>query len=357
MARLLIASELDFAVQEKIRAIQVSADSLLHVINDILDFSKVEAGQLEIEVVEFDMAEVLDSAFTVLQTKAMEHPVRFDLIYPQAHLPMLKGDPSRLSEVLLNLLSNALKFTTQGGSRCAHVLWRSRSDSIEVEIVVADTGIGMTREEMDNVFQPFSQADSSISRRFGGTGLGLSISRDLVELMGGRLEVESAPGEGSTFTITLPYPVIPADDTAPAKRAESAPAVYLISESPELCSSLRSMLAYLGCDLCRVGSVPEAIDLAAVRHPNGPIILLVDRSLAKGYARGLDPDLREPMPSRFRRVLLSDAITQERVEGASVLNYPFSRYKLLNLVCSLADVPLPKALSGSMRHSRMMMLT
>ena len=197
MARILRDSSLDHEALEQVRSIQISADSLLHVLNDILDFSKVEAGQLDIEVVDFDVAQVIDSAFAVLQTRANAKALRFDFIYPDADLPLLRGDPSRLSEILLNLLGNSIKFTSEGTVSLIGRVRARTAHSISLQLRIRDTGIGMTPEEMEHVFEPFTQADSSINRRFGGSGLGLAICKDLIELMAGTLEVESESGKGS----------------------------------------------------------------------------------------------------------------------------------------------------------------
>lgn len=344
MARLLVNSKLDHEHMEQVRSIQVSSDSLLRIINDILDFSKVEAGQLEIEVVEFNLAEVMDSAFTVLQSKASEHPIRFDIVYPDVRLPLLKGDPSRLSEVLLNLLSNSLKFTNEGSVGLKTRVVTMGADRVDLEITVADTGIGMSSEVQARVFQPFAQADSSINRRFGGTGLGLSICRDLIQLMGGSLSVESEPGDGSLFSVHLPFSLAASAVDPSIASLPYAPSFFLVTASDEFYASVRSMLAYLGVKLQRVEAASDIEALSERGLVADASVLMVDRSLTLGYTPGRDADLLHPLPEGFKRILISELIPPGTVKNASVLNYPFSRYKLLSLICSLFEQPIPSSI-------------
>ncbi len=185
--------------------ISVAANSLLGIINDILDFSKIEAGKLTIESVEFDLEGVLENLSSVASLKA--HEKGLELIFSvDRDIPLsLVGDPLRLGQVLLNLTNNAVKFTQSG-----HILVSIRriqedSERAILHFLVKDTGIGITEEQRSRLFQEFSQADASITRRYGGTGLGLTICKRLVEMMGGTIQVESAPGQGSTFSFTAMF--------------------------------------------------------------------------------------------------------------------------------------------------------
>ncbi|MDJ0840983.1 MAG: response regulator [Acidobacteriota bacterium] len=185
--------------------IDTSSQSLLGIINDILDFSKIEAGKLELEYREFSMQEVLDNLCIMFSGKAAEKGV--ELIVTQSpQLPRrFIGDPLRISQVLINLVSNAVKFTSQG-----EVLVRvsgereGNNEKIPLQFSIKDSGTGIDQETVDKLFQPFTQADESITRKHGGTGLGLAISHHLVQLMGGTISVDSTPGHGSTFKFTLP---------------------------------------------------------------------------------------------------------------------------------------------------------
>ncbi len=180
-----------------------SALSLLGIINDILDFSKIEAGRLDMEEIEFEIDQVLDNLATVANVKTQDKGLEF-LFRRDPHVPtILIGDPLRLGQILINLTNNAVKFTENGEIVVSVDLTDKSGDEATVKVSVRDTGIGMTVEQQGKLFQSFSQADSSTTRKYGGTGLGLAISKQLVELMGGEIGVESEPGIGSIFTFTV----------------------------------------------------------------------------------------------------------------------------------------------------------
>ena len=188
-------------------AIKDAGHALLTVINDILDFSKIEAGKIHIERVDFDPARVIESACELLVMQARSKSLSLNVFVDPAIPEMLRGDPERLRQIILNLTSNAIKFSDHG-----EVLVRAKLDSRQngtahLQVSVRDSGIGLTPEEQEKLFQPFVQADGSISRKFGGTGLGLSISKRLVELMGGTIGLSSEKGRGSTFWVSLPFEV------------------------------------------------------------------------------------------------------------------------------------------------------
>jgi PAS domain S-box-containing protein len=207
MGELLLTSGLDAEQREYAETICSSAEALLTIINDILDFSKIEAGKLDTEVVTFDLRSVLDRSVRVLAAKAEQQGLELAWSVASDVPTLLRGDPGRLRQVLLNLLSNAVKFTPQGKVTLHAVspVGGRTANSVTVELAVSDTGIGMTEEGIGALFNAFTQHDASMTRRYGGTGLGLAISKQLVELMGGALTVASRPGEGSTFTATIPF--------------------------------------------------------------------------------------------------------------------------------------------------------
>ena len=182
-----------------LKKIQSSASLLLGIINDILDFSRIEAGKMDIESVQFNLPEMVENLLTLILPKIEEKGIdlRFDI---DSSLPeMVQGDSLRLSQVLLNLLGNSAKFTSSGNVTLAMRGEQLSDDVLSLNCQVSDTGIGMHSDQLVNLFNPFTQADSTIVRQFGGTGLGLSISKALVELMGGVISVKSIPGEGSAF--------------------------------------------------------------------------------------------------------------------------------------------------------------
>jgi two-component system CheB/CheR fusion protein len=206
MTTLALHTHLDDRQRNYVEKAQRSAQSLLGLLNDILDFSKIESGKLDVEAVPFSPHDVIDNISNVLGSKCEEEGIdlTFDI---GSDVPTdLLGDPLRLTQILLNLGGNAVKFTESG--QCVQIgLYCKQQSETEVELLchVCDTGLGMSDEVQQRLFQPFAQADSSITRNYGGTGLGLSISKRLVELLGGRIWVESAPGEGSTFFFTARF--------------------------------------------------------------------------------------------------------------------------------------------------------
>ncbi|KNC99804.1 PAS domain S-box protein [Spizellomyces punctatus DAOM BR117] len=208
MTDLLLESDLNITQQEYASNIRLSAECLLTVINDILDFSKVEAGKLEMDPVSFNVANLVTDVIKILSLSAMKKDIQLDTIIQLQAFGNVVGDASRIRQVLINLMSNAIKFTPVKG-RISVRLSEVDSSSEHVQqyrFDVEDTGIGMSPDVLERLFQPFSQAESSTARRFGGTGLGLSISKGLVQLMGGTISVSSTEGEGSTFSFVLPLP-------------------------------------------------------------------------------------------------------------------------------------------------------
>jgi PAS domain S-box-containing protein len=203
MAHLALQSGLTARQQNYVQKIHASAESLLGIINDILDFSKIEAGKLDIERVGFNLADVLDNLANVVGMKAEEKGLELLYLEPPDLPIALVGDPLRLSQVLLNLTNNAVKFTNQGEVSVALQVVGRGDDWVDLRFEVRDTGIGIEPVQRERLFQPFEQADASTSRRYGGTGLGLAISRQLVHLMGGQLDVLSQAGRGSCFFFTL----------------------------------------------------------------------------------------------------------------------------------------------------------
>ena len=182
--------------------IQKSAKSLLQLIDDILDFSKIEAGKLDIEIRDFSIKEVLENLSSVINVKSTEKGISFITEVSKSVPERLLGDSLRLGQILTNLASNAVKFTEEGEVIVSIYLEKETSTKVILRFIVKDTGIGMTQKQIDNLFQSFYQADTSISRKYGGSGLGLAISKCLIEMMGGKIHVESQPGKGSTFTFT-----------------------------------------------------------------------------------------------------------------------------------------------------------
>ena len=205
MAHLALKTDLTPKQSDYLKKVDISAKSLLGIINDILDFSKIEAGKLDMESVDFQLEDTLDNISTLVgiktQEKGLELLFKTDPSVPKA----LVGDPLRLGQILINLSNNAVKFTATGEIVISTELIRKDGEQVTLKFSVRDTGIGMTSDQAAKLFQPFAQADSSTTRKYGGTGLGLTISKRLAEMMGGEIWVESAQGRGSTFSFTANF--------------------------------------------------------------------------------------------------------------------------------------------------------
>jgi signal transduction histidine kinase/CheY-like chemotaxis protein/HPt (histidine-containing phosphotransfer) domain-containing protein len=205
MAHLALKTDLTAKQYDYLKKVDISAKSLLGIINDILDFSKIEAGKMDMESVDFQLEDTLDNISTLVgiktQEKGLELLIKTDPSVPAA----LVGDPLRLGQILINLSNNAVKFTDTGEILVSTELVKKSESQVTLKFSVSDTGIGMTEQQAARLFQPFSQADSSTTRKYGGTGLGLTISKRLAEMMGGEIWVESEPGHGSTFCFTANF--------------------------------------------------------------------------------------------------------------------------------------------------------
>jgi PAS domain S-box-containing protein len=201
MTHLALKTELTPKQHDYLSKTKVAAQALLGIVNDILDFSKIEAGKLDLENTEFELNQVLENLSSIVSQKVQDKNLEF-LVAAQQDLPVLIGDPLRLGQVLINLVNNAVKFTEHGEIIVTVKSEESVSNRVKLKFTVRDSGIGMTPEQIAHLFQAFSQADSSTTRKYGGTGLGLSISKRLVEMMEGSIWVESEYGHGSTFCFT-----------------------------------------------------------------------------------------------------------------------------------------------------------
>ncbi|HEY9868694.1 MAG TPA: response regulator, partial [Candidatus Obscuribacterales bacterium] len=261
MSDLLLRTELNDEQLELAGTIGDSAQMLLDLVNDILDFSKIEAGKLEIEDYEFDLLSIVEGTADMLSDRARKKPLAL-LTYVDPHMPSpLLGDAGRLRQVLVNLVSNAIKFTERGWVLIEACLHDADAQKTVVRLNVQDSGIGLSEQARLRLFQPFSQADGSITRKYGGTGLGLSISKRLVELMGGEIGVESVEGRGSTFWLTVPLNRSPASRPVTEGHGELVGArVLIVGGQAKLAQIFHSCLTAWGAECQLVDSTAGAME-------------------------------------------------------------------------------------------------
>src|SRR5439155_1282271 len=220
LVELVLDTELSGEQRRALELVRSSSEALLTILNDILDYSKIEAEHLELETIPFDLPKVVHATATLLAVRAREKHLELTVDVTPDVPHLVRGDPTRVRQVLMNLIGNAIKFTEQGEVAVSTVVARGDTDRASVRFRVRDTGIGISGDQLTTIFREFSQADASMTRRYGGTGLGLAISRKLVALMGGELTVASEVGRGSEFSFTLPFPI----ETPTAVAPRQAPA-------------------------------------------------------------------------------------------------------------------------------------
>lgn len=266
MLFLALRTDLSPTVSNYLGKAQSGAMSLLAIINDILDFAKIEAGKLEIEAIPFTLDAVLDHVADTIAFQAQQKGVEFLIRYDPSIPSALIGDPLRLGQILLNLCGNAIKFTDQGEVELRFRAIARSASGLKIEMAVRDTGMGMTLAVQARLFQKFTQADQSTTRRFGGTGLGLAISKELVDLMGGRIWLErSEPGVGTTLCLTLTFPLCAASDSGEAVLVDPVGPllkgirVLVVDDSESARDILADMLRFLQLDVVVAASGREAL--------------------------------------------------------------------------------------------------
>ncbi|MFH1491442.1 MAG: response regulator [Pseudomonadota bacterium] len=263
MAELVMETNLDDNQRDILQTINMESESLHGLIDDILDFSKIEAGKLELELIPFDMINLFDDIARSISFKARKKGLEFN-VFITPDLPCrLIGDPGRLRQVIVNLADNALKFTQEGDVYVGTELVEDLGDRAHIRFLMKDTGVGIPKDKLDAIFEPFKQADGSTTRKYGGTGLGTAISKQLVEMMGGEIGVESEEGKGSTFWFTATFTkqtgsssVLPKEDVDLAGKR-----VLLVDDNRKNRVIIREYLKFWGCSTVEAKDGEEALSI------------------------------------------------------------------------------------------------
>ncbi len=365
MSGLLLETELNDEQQKFARIVSTCGDQLLSLINDILDFSKIEAGKLELETLDFDLPAAMEEASEIVSARADSKKLNFSCVVDPDVPSLLRGDPGRLRQVLINLTNNAIKFTEQGEVSVRASLEAQSEDHATVRFSVSDTGIGIEADRLDRLFRSFSQVDASTTRKYGGTGLGLAICKRLVELMGGEIGLESQPNRGSTFWFTINLEKQSSGRASNSTIAHTAETASPVGVSTERMRQLRVLIAEdnsvnnilalrlvqvkLGCRADAVTNGAEALEALgridydvvfmdcqmpemdgyeatrAIRDPNssvlnhGVTIIAMTAHAMKGdraecIAAGMDDYITKPVNAKS----LADAIARNLVETREI---------------------------------------
>ncbi len=357
MTELILSTPLNRQQTQKLRIIYDSGEILLTIINDLLDVSKFEAGKMKLDVGPFDLWQALEDAVALLRPKAEEKGLILILRTPQPIPNLLLGDKIRLRQIVLNLVSNAIKFTEQGSVTVEILLEQVEGKNAHFKFTVTDTGIGIPREELPNLFNKFHQVDASTSRKYGGTGLGLFICHQLVSLMHGKIGVETEMGRGCTFWFTLTLPIIEISDTPdivptvtatpdPKTSSPLAPvtalskAHLLLVEDDKINQMVaQMMLEEFGCQISIANHGQEAIDMTANQHYD-VVLMDLHMPVLDGYAATREIRKREQesgQPHLLIIAMTANALASDRerclAEGMDdVLIKPVSKAALAHML-------------------------
>jgi signal transduction histidine kinase/DNA-binding response OmpR family regulator len=346
MAGLLFTTRLDDEQREYAETIRRSAEALLAIINDILDYSKVEAGRMEIERIDFDLPTMIGEVADLLAFKAHEKQLELTCLVMPDVPRMVRGDPGRLRQILINLGGNAIKFTPQGEVSIQVLpLPRVRAGHAALRFEVRDTGIGIPADKVGDLFSAFTQGDSSITRQFGGTGLGLAISKQLVEIMGGRIGVVSAPGTGSTFWLELEFPLAEAPPAAQLAHASlSGRRVLVVDDNATNLRLMEILLRQWGCTPLLTTDGKAALELLSAETEAGRAldVAVLDMQMPGMDGYSLADRIRAMPAGSFLPLVMLTSVTT-RGDAAEAQSRGFSAYlpkpvKNLQLYDCLATV-------------------
>jgi signal transduction histidine kinase/DNA-binding response OmpR family regulator len=364
MTGILLDTDLGPDQRQYAETVRTSGETLLSLINDILDFSKIEAGKLDIEIVDFDVRSIVEDTAEMFALKAEDGGLELVCTVDPSVPSLVRGDPGRLRQVLVNLCGNAVKFTHKGEIVVRVFMEERKGEKVTLRFEVRDTGIGIPRHKLPDLFSPFTQVDGSTTRKYGGTGLGLSISKHLAELLGGEIGVESVEGEGSTFWFTVVLEEQPAGNLSGSRGDFSGVRVLVADGHEARRKFMDTLLASWGCDVTEAGDGEIAFHLLTeASEARNPIrIALVDALLPDMSGQTLGNRVQaHPALSSTALVMIVPVTEQgstKRPEGATFWGYlvkPVRENRLRDMIRFIlneetrpADLPEKAA---STRHS------
>lgn len=347
---LVLTTELQKSQRDYLSNVRKSAYGLLDIINDILDFSKIEAGKMFIDNTTIRLDELVEETVDILTVKAFEKNLEM-ICHIDPSLPsQFSGDPVRIRQVLVNLIGNAIKFTQQGeilvsAVPAGEIYMKNNKKYLDIEMSIKDTGIGISKEKLGKIFESFTQADNSTTRKFGGTGLGLTISRSLAELMSGNLTVKSEMGRGSTFTLHIPlevtneHPQISTEYKPPLRK------VLVVDDNSTSRNLLHEMMNYFGIP-CEVASGPQEafIKIENIRKKNEPLDLVItDYHMPEMNGIALSKEIKSKLPdSKAEYIVMLSALEKNQHQQEAnetgifkMLVKPVKMYELYSVLCSM----------------------
>ena len=351
MTGLLLDTDLQPDQREYAETIRSSADLLLALINDILDFSKIEAGQMELQVLDFDLRTTVEDVTDMLAIRAREKGLELTcLIHPEVPA-LVRGDPGRLKQILINLTGNAVKFTERGEVHTRVTVAEETDRHVTVRFSVTDTGIGIPKDRLDRLFKSFSQVDASVTRRYGGTGLGLAICRQLAEMMGGRIGVESREHKGSMFWFTVLLEKQPEARAVERIVPEDIRGlrVLVVEEHATSRTLLREMLRSWGCRCEEATDGREALERLrrAQAEGDGFRIALLDMRIPDMYGKDLGEKINaDPLLQDTLLVMLTSAGQRgevaelQRIGFAAYLNKPIKNSQLYECLTTVLGISI-----------------
>eukprot|EP00903_Cladosiphon_okamuranus_P004542 g4540.t1 len=329
-----------------INTAKVSAESLLNLLNDILDISKIEAGKIDLEHTDFELGCLIEEVVTLFHVSAVEKGLELSCFVDPSIQKQVRGDPTRLRQIASNIIGNAVKFTQEGEVEVRLELGSASSNQYALSLVVRDTGIGMAGEAMTSLFDPFSQADTSTTRKFGGTGLGMAISRQLVELMGGTISAETELGTGTTFRVDIDLPTCEAEGRVDKNRGPLPETrMLVVSDNSITREILGAYLSSWGIHCELVESAYTALERITIEQRSPFDICLIDRSIADMDGVALARKIAQANGTSHMVLALLKSVSADdaQMENAGVsqtLNKPIRQAELFDLIARCRNVEI-----------------